>query len=243
MQLAAEAVAAGDIRAITPYLKVLDRLDRYQTVAVAHQGYDEEDRRKLMEKINRVAANLGVDETWNAAREYLKKHGRFPADPDALSEAGAIEGLGEGGTEAPEGLAGGGEERRRGRARRPTGCRLRIGAQPERRAKRFRFFLFFSHNSLKTPIRPNKTKQIQRFSPWFSLHSPCTQLAARLHPGRRQGGRDIDPGERPIVWKPSMGSDASSTVRSWAWIGVRGKAAKPASVSPRMVERDAARGA
>jgi hypothetical protein len=33
MQLAAEAVAAGDIRAITPYLKVLDRLDRYQTPA------------------------------------------------------------------------------------------------------------------------------------------------------------------------------------------------------------------
>ena len=81
MQFAAEAVAAGDIRAITPYLKVLDRLDRYQTVAVAHQGYDEEDRRKLMEKINRMAANLGVDETWNAAREYLKKHGRFPAHP------------------------------------------------------------------------------------------------------------------------------------------------------------------
>jgi hypothetical protein len=58
MQLATEAVAAGDIRAITPYLKVLDRLDRYQTVAVAHQGYDEEDRRKLMEKINRLVDNL-----------------------------------------------------------------------------------------------------------------------------------------------------------------------------------------
>ncbi len=144
MQLAAEAVAAGDIRAITPYLKVLDRLDRYQTVAVAHQGYDEEDRRKLMEKINRVAANLGVDETWNAAREYLKKHGRFPADPDALSEAGAIEGLGAGETEAPEGPAGPARSRRRGRARRPTGCRLRIGAQPERRVQKIPIFLFFS---------------------------------------------------------------------------------------------------
>jgi hypothetical protein len=87
MQLATEAVAAGDIRAITPYLKVLDRLDRYQSVAVAHQGYDEEDRKRLMEKINRMANNLGVDEMWNAAREYLKKHGRFPADPDELGEA------------------------------------------------------------------------------------------------------------------------------------------------------------
>ena len=83
MQLATEAVAAGDIRAITPYLKVLDRLDRYQSVAVAHQGYDEEDRKRLMEKINRIADNLGVDEMWNAAREYLKKHGASPVDPEA----------------------------------------------------------------------------------------------------------------------------------------------------------------
>jgi hypothetical protein len=90
MQLATEAVAAGDIRAITPYLKVLDRLDRYQSVAVAHQGYDDEDRRKLMKRVNQIADNLGVDETWNAAREYLKKHGRFPADPNELSADEAV---------------------------------------------------------------------------------------------------------------------------------------------------------
>jgi hypothetical protein len=56
MQLAAEAIAAGDVAAITPYLKVLDRLDRYQTVAVGHQVYDDEARKKLMDKINRMAA-------------------------------------------------------------------------------------------------------------------------------------------------------------------------------------------
>ena len=76
MQLAAEAVAAGDVSAITPYLKVLDRLDRYQTVASANQVYDDEARKKLIDKINRVAANLGVDEVLrNAAREHLKKIG------------------------------------------------------------------------------------------------------------------------------------------------------------------------
>ena len=48
MQLAAEAVAAGDVTAITPYLKVLDRLDRYQTVASANQVYDDEARKKLL---------------------------------------------------------------------------------------------------------------------------------------------------------------------------------------------------
>jgi hypothetical protein len=91
VQLGAEAIAAGDISAITPYLKALDRLDRYQSVAVANQTYDDEARKKLMEKINRMADNLGVDEMWNAAREYLKKHGAFPADPDAPGEAEALD--------------------------------------------------------------------------------------------------------------------------------------------------------
>ena len=36
LQIAAEAVASGDVRAIPSYLKVLDRLDRYQTAASAN---------------------------------------------------------------------------------------------------------------------------------------------------------------------------------------------------------------
>jgi uncharacterized protein YerC len=78
MQVAAEAVAAGDVSAIAPYLKVLDRLDRYQTAAGAHQVYDDEARKKLLDKINRVAANLGVDEAFQAAAiEHLKKQGEI----------------------------------------------------------------------------------------------------------------------------------------------------------------------
>ena len=95
VQLGAEAIAAGDISAISPYLKTLDRLDRYQSVAVANQTYDEDARKKLMEKINRMADNLGATAMWTAAREYLKKHGAFPWDEPG--EAGAIE--------APAGLA------------------------------------------------------------------------------------------------------------------------------------------
>jgi hypothetical protein len=60
IQLAAEAMAAGDISAITPYLKALDRLDRYQTVVTANQVYDDEARKKLMDKVNRLAENLGI---------------------------------------------------------------------------------------------------------------------------------------------------------------------------------------
>ena len=90
MQLAAEAVAAGDVTAITPYLKVLDRLDRYQVVASANQVYDDEARQKLIDKINRIAANLGTDEVIAAAvQAHLKKIGEIP--PDEPEEAEAIE--------------------------------------------------------------------------------------------------------------------------------------------------------
>ena len=90
MQLAAEAVAAGDVTAITPYLKVLDRLDRYQTVASANQAYDEEARRKLMTKINRMAENFGIDEVmWAAAEEHLKKLGVVQDEPGEADGDGA----------------------------------------------------------------------------------------------------------------------------------------------------------
>jgi hypothetical protein len=93
MQLAAEAVAAGDIRAITPYLKVLDRLDRYQSVAVANVKYDDEARKKLLDKINRMAANYGIDEAFEAAvKEHLKKQGvSLHDEAEAVDEPGEAE--------------------------------------------------------------------------------------------------------------------------------------------------------
>ena len=79
LQIAAEAVASGDVRAIPSYLKVLDRLDRYQTAASAHQVYDDEARKKLMDKINRLAENLGIDKDFEAAvQAHLKKTGQIP---------------------------------------------------------------------------------------------------------------------------------------------------------------------
>jgi hypothetical protein len=81
IQLAAEGMAAGDISAIMPYLRALDRLDRYQVVASANQAYDDEARKKLMDKINRLANNLGIDEAFAAAvQEHLRKTGQIPAD-------------------------------------------------------------------------------------------------------------------------------------------------------------------
>ena len=94
IQLAAEAMAAGDISAITPYLKALDRLDRYQTVATANQVYDDEARKKLMDKINRMAENFGINEAFAAAVEaHLKKIGEIPDDePEAEGEGADLAG-------------------------------------------------------------------------------------------------------------------------------------------------------
>jgi DNA-binding CsgD family transcriptional regulator len=93
MQLAAEAVAAGDVSAIAPYLKVLDRLDRYQTVAGANQKYDAEARKKLFDKLNRAAANLGLDDApaERARRMEILRQAGYPGEPDAADANAAAD--------------------------------------------------------------------------------------------------------------------------------------------------------
>ena len=86
MRLAGEAIAGGDVAATAPLMKVLDRLDRYQRVAKAVQVYDDEARAKLMDKINRVAANLGVDEA--RAAKAAEAQGAPPGG-EATALAGA----------------------------------------------------------------------------------------------------------------------------------------------------------
>jgi DNA-binding CsgD family transcriptional regulator len=72
MQLASDAIAAGDVAAITPFLKVLDKFDRYMAIAGTNQAYDDGARKKLLDKINRVAANLGVDEEFEEVRREIQ---------------------------------------------------------------------------------------------------------------------------------------------------------------------------
>ena len=54
-------------KAIPAFLKGLDRLDRCQRAAKVSRVYDDEARRRLFDKINRVAANLGYDHARTAA--------------------------------------------------------------------------------------------------------------------------------------------------------------------------------
>ena len=84
MQIASMAVADGDVKAIPALLKVLDRLDRYQRAAKVSEVYDDEARKRLFDKINRVAANLGYDHVGTAAD-------RAPASADSEVAVGKEE--------------------------------------------------------------------------------------------------------------------------------------------------------
>ena len=87
VQLGAQGIASGDLAAISPYLKALDRLDRYQTVASANQVYDDEARKKLLDRVNRIAENLGIDPAFEAAvKAHLEKTRGMP--PEGWGEAG-----------------------------------------------------------------------------------------------------------------------------------------------------------
>ncbi len=76
VRLAGEAVADGHVKAIAPLLRVLDRLDRYQRTAKVNQVYDDEARKRLFDKINRVAANLGYDHVRTADDEAPQPQGQ-----------------------------------------------------------------------------------------------------------------------------------------------------------------------
>ncbi len=62
LRLAGEAVQRGEVKAIGPLIKVLDRLDRHQVVFVSKYYYGDEERDKLHNKINRIIANLKAED-------------------------------------------------------------------------------------------------------------------------------------------------------------------------------------
>ncbi len=65
--LAAEAIDAGDLGAIGPYLKVLERLDRYQQAGATKAVYDDAARERLLAKLSRLATRLEAGATRKAA--------------------------------------------------------------------------------------------------------------------------------------------------------------------------------
>ena len=68
ISLLAGEMAQGDIRAVSPYLELLDRLDRYQGGAAAHAVYDEAARERLFAKMSRIAEREAKRDERRAAR-------------------------------------------------------------------------------------------------------------------------------------------------------------------------------
>ena len=74
--LAAEAVAAGDLRAIGALLKVLDSIDRYRKAGARKAVYDATARKRLFAKLNRIAAQFKASEAPAAAAPTGEESGR-----------------------------------------------------------------------------------------------------------------------------------------------------------------------
>jgi hypothetical protein len=83
-ELAARAVDSGDLKAIDPLLKVLERMDRYHKAAARKAVYDDAARKRLFEKLNRVAAGFTVAEA-PAGLEPSNPDGERP-HPETLAQ-------------------------------------------------------------------------------------------------------------------------------------------------------------
>jgi hypothetical protein len=58
LRIVGEAIGRGELKAIAPLIKVIDRLDRHQETVVAKYSYGPEERQRLLDKINRLVDNL-----------------------------------------------------------------------------------------------------------------------------------------------------------------------------------------
>jgi hypothetical protein len=58
LRVTSAAIGRGELKAVAPLIKVIDRLDRHQQTVVAKYTYGPEERQRLLDKLNRIAANL-----------------------------------------------------------------------------------------------------------------------------------------------------------------------------------------
>ncbi len=63
LKLAGEAIAHGDLRAIGPLIRLVDRLDKHEGRIAKPFAYTESHRQRLLDKLNQMAENLADPET------------------------------------------------------------------------------------------------------------------------------------------------------------------------------------
>jgi hypothetical protein len=77
LRVANEAIGRGELRAVGPLIRLIDRLDKHQETVVAKYEYGPEERQRLLDKINRIAANLAprsepIDEAVGDEKNFLE---------------------------------------------------------------------------------------------------------------------------------------------------------------------------
>ena len=58
LRVVGEAIGRGELKAVAPLIKVIDRLDKHQETVVAKYDYGPEERQRLLDKVNRLVDNL-----------------------------------------------------------------------------------------------------------------------------------------------------------------------------------------
>ena len=53
LRVVGEAIGRGELKAVGPLIRVIDRLDKHQETVVAKHSYGPEERQRLLDKINR----------------------------------------------------------------------------------------------------------------------------------------------------------------------------------------------
>ena len=81
LRLVGEAIGRGELKAVGPLVKVIDRLDKHQDTVVAKHSYGPEERQRLLDKVNRLVDNLQPSDGEAAAPapdDHEKIHAEIP---------------------------------------------------------------------------------------------------------------------------------------------------------------------
>jgi hypothetical protein len=89
LQSAGEAVAAGDIKAIGPFLRVLDRVDHYRGVAAMRQFEGSYHRERLLAKLNRMAE--AIEEEKEEKAEAARRAAGLADEPTGEDNRAPVE--------------------------------------------------------------------------------------------------------------------------------------------------------
>jgi hypothetical protein len=57
LRIVGEAIGRGELKAVAPLIKVIDRLDKHQETVVAKYGYGPKERQRLLDKVNHLVDN------------------------------------------------------------------------------------------------------------------------------------------------------------------------------------------